>query len=763
VSAVVERSVLRQSQSLGLPRWRHDHRFPHGQTARSAIATVTAVVVLLLLMRSQTITAAPTNGLRRVLVFNDLGSVSSPGFAAMDQAIFTSLEESPYRIEFYNENLETTLFPDTDSQHDFKEWYVHKYRDRKPDVIIAVGQASLKFMIESHDTAFPNIPIIFCGSTEEMVDQLKPNSQFTGVWAVAEPEKTLNAALKLQPDTKHVVVVGGAGAFDRYVEDIVKKSLRNYASKLEFTYLTGLEMPTLLERLKHLPNNTIVFHTSIMLDAAGARFIDATQSVPMVASASNAPVFVLDDVDLGMGTVGGNLLSWASTGQVAARMAVRVLNGEKPQDIPIVKSLNVYMFDWRALRRWGFKESDLPLGSLVLYRQRTFWQIYKRYVIAGTLLLVAQALIIIGLLWQRTQRKKIQTELVLSNNSLRESEERFRLVANTAPVLIWMSGPDKLRTYFNQPWLEFTGRSIEAELGDGWAEGVYPEDLKGCLDAYNSAFHQRRPFKMQYRLRRNDGEYRWVFDIGVARFNPDRSFAGYIGSSIDVTERKMAEEALASLSGRLIDAQEEERKRIAREIHDDYNQRLAMLAMEVEELADQVGHSPVEAGPIFHQIWNQIGELGSDLHSLSHRLHSSTLENLGLVAGMKAFCEEFAEQQEIQVDFANENVPRGIPADAALCLFRVAQEGLRNIKRHSGANKAEVRLEASETKLHLSITDQGRGFDVNQHSPRDGIGIRSMEERLRSFGGQLEISSRPMEGTRINAWLPLRVASQRLA
>jgi PAS domain S-box-containing protein len=763
VSAVVERSVLRQSQCLGRPRWRHDHRFPHGQTARSAIATVTAVVVLLLLMRSQTITAAPANGVRRVLVFNDLGSVSSPGFAAMDQAIFTSLEESPYRIEFYNENLETTLFPDTDSQHDFKEWYVHKYRDRKPDVIIAVGQASLKFMIESHDTAFPNIPIIFCGSTEEMVDQLKPNSQFTGVWAVAEPEKTLNAALKLQPDTKHVVVVGGAGAFDRYVEDIVKKSLRNYASKLEFTYLTGLEMPTLLERLKHLPNNTIVFHTSIMLDAAGARFIDATQSVPMVASASNAPVFVLDDVDLGMGTVGGNLLSWASTGQVAARMAVRVLNGEKPQDIPIVKSLNVYMFDWRALRRWGFKESDLPLGSLVLYRQRTFWQIYKRYVIAGTLLLVAQALIIIGLLWQRTQRKKIQTELVLSNNSLRESEERFRLVANTAPVLIWMSGPDELRTYFNQPWLEFTGRSMEAELGDGWAEGVYPEDLKGCLDAYNSAFHQRRPFKMQYRLRRNDGEYRWVFDIGVARFNPDRSFAGYIGSSIDVTERKMAEEALASLSGRLIDAQEEERKRIAREIHDDYNQRLAMLAMEVEELADQVGDSPVEAGPIFHQIWNQIGELGSDLHSLSHRLHSSTLENLGLVAGMKAFCEEFAEQQEIQVDFANENVPRGIPADAALCLFRVAQEGLRNIKRHSGANKAEVRLEASEKKLHLSITDQGRGFDVNQHSPRDGIGIRSMEERLRSFGGQLEISSRPMEGTRINAWLPLRVASQRLA
>jgi PAS domain S-box-containing protein len=763
VSAAIERGVLRRSQCRGRLTWSHEYRSPHRRPTRLAIVMSTAVVALLLLFLPQTMTAASADEVRRVLVFNDLGSVSSPGYAAMDQAIFTALEESPYRIEFYNENLETTLFPGTDSQHDFKEWYVHKYRDRKPDVIIAVGQASLKFMIESHDTAFPNIPIIFCGSTEEMVDELKPDSQFTGVWAVAEPEKTVNAALKLQPDTKHVVVVGGTGAFDRYVEDIVKKSLRNYESKLEFTYLTDLEMPALLERLKHLPSNTIVFHTSIMQDAAGARFIDATQSVPMVASAANAPVFVLDDVDLGNGTVGGNLLSWAATGQVAAGMALRVLNGEKPQDIPIVKSPNVYMFDWRALRRWGFKESDLPLGSLILYRQLTFWQIYKRYIIAGILLLVAQALIIIGLLWQRSQRKKIQTELVLSNNSLRESEERFRLVANTAPVLIWMSGPDKLRTYCNQPWLEFTGRSIEAELGDGWAEGVHPEDQRNCLAAYNSACDQRRTFKMQYRLRRNDGEYRWLFDIGVARFNPDSSFAGYIGSCIDVTERKIAEEALASLSGRLIDAQEEERKRIAREIHDDYNQRLAMLAMQVEELAEQVGDSPVEAGPIFHQIWNQIGELGSDLHSLSHRLHSSTLESLGLVAGMKAFCEEFAEQQEIQVDFAHENVPRGIPADAALCLFRVAQEGLRNIKRHSGASKAEVRLEASGKKLHLSIADRGRGFDVNKHSPSDGIGIRSMEERLRSLGGQLEIGSRPMEGTRINAWLPLKVASQRVA
>lgn len=759
MSAAIKRTVLRRSQDLGRPTWSRDSRSPRGRDPRNAVATGTAFIVLLLLFLPHTVTAAPVSGVRRVLVFNDLGSISSPGFAAIDQAIFAGLEKSPYQIEFYNEHLETTLFSDEGSQREFKEWYVQKYRDRKPDVIIAVGQASVKFMSESHGTAFPDVPIIFCGSTEEMVEELTPGSHFTGVWAVADPEKTLKAALQLQPDTKHVVVVGGVGAFDRYLETIVKKSLRNYEAKLEFTYLTDLSMPALLERLKHLPSGTIVFHTSIMQDAAGAHFIDATQSAPMVAGASNAPVFVVDDVDLGEGTVGGNLISWAATGQVAARMALRVLDGEKPQDIPIAKIPNLYMFDWRALRRWGFKESSLPPGSLVLYRQPTFWQIYKRYIITGIFLLLTQALIIVGLLWQRAVRRKVQTELVLSNNRLRESEERFRLVANTAPVLIWMSGPDKLRTYFNQPWLEFTGRSTEAELGDRWVEGIHPEDLRNCLDTYSSAFDQRRPFKMQYRLRRNDAQYRWIFDIGVARFNPDSSFAGYIGSCIDVTERKIAEEALARLSGRLIDAQEEERKRIAREIHDDYNQRLAMLAMELEELADKVGDSPVGAGPLFHRIWNQIGELGSDLHSLSHSLHSSTLESLGLVAGMQAFCEEFAEQQEIQVDFVHQDIPRGVPADAALCLFRVTQEGLRNIKRHSGASMAEVRLEASGKKLHLSIADQGRGFDVNNHSPRDGIGIRSMEERLRSLEGHLEIKSRPMEGTRIDAWLPFNIAN----
>ncbi|MGA7316762.1 MAG: ABC transporter substrate binding protein, partial [Silvibacterium sp.] len=188
---------------------------------------------------------------------------------------------------------------------------------------------------------------------------------------MAALEKTLLTALQLRPSTRHVAVVGGSGVYDRTLESIARQSFRNYESKLDFIYLTDLVMPALLERLKHLPSNTIVYHTAMTQDAAGSHFIDATQAVPMIASAANAPVFVIDDVDVRGGAVGGDVLSFAAEGETAADMAVRVLSGEKPGDIPIVRSANVFTFDWRALQRWGIKESDLPVGSVVLHRRPT--------------------------------------------------------------------------------------------------------------------------------------------------------------------------------------------------------------------------------------------------------------------------------------------------------------------------------------------------------------------------------------------------------
>ena len=387
---------------------------------------VLALVVAAAFLFPQSIRAQQIKAVRRVLIFNDFSRIASPGISILDQEIAAGLATSPYQIELYSENLEVTLFPDEASQDRFREWYIRKYADRKPDLIITVGPASLKFMVESHEKSFPNTPVIFCGTTEEMLDQLKPDSQFTGVWGVAQPEMTLIAALHLQPDTRHVVVVGGIGAFDRSLEALTKKSLRKYESQFEFTYLTNLDMPALLEQLRRLPSKTIVYHTSIMEDAAGAHFIDASQSVPMVVDAANAPVFVTDDVDIGKGTVGGDVVSWAADGKVAAAMAVKILDGMKPQQIPVVRNSDVYMFDWRALHRWGFKESDLPPGSIVMFRELSAWERNKRIWISGLLVIFSLALLAMYLQHSRAELKKSRDAQVQLSEHLIDGQEKER-------------------------------------------------------------------------------------------------------------------------------------------------------------------------------------------------------------------------------------------------------------------------------------------------------------------------------------------------
>jgi len=355
----------------------------------------------------------------------------------------------------------------------------------------------------------------------------------------------------------------------------------------------------------------------------------------------------------------------------------------------------------------------------------------------------------VGVVADVTDRK--QAEL-----ALRESEERFRLVANTVPVMIWMSGRDKMRTYFNQQWLDFTGRPLEAELGSGWAEGVHPEDLAACLEIYRQAFDKQEVFNMRYRLRRNDGEYRWIENRGVPRFEVDGSFAGHIGSCNDVSDREQAAAMLGSLGRRLIEAHEEERTWIARELHDDINQRLALLAIELEQWKQHVPESAVAFAFQIEQARTRIFDISKEVQALSHRLHSSKLEYLGLATASKSFCRELSDQIKVRIDFTQSDVPRKLPPEVSLALFRVLQEALQNAVKHSRAQDFRVELRGGPGKIDLAISDRGTGFDQTEALRNRGLGLISMRERLQLVNGTLAIESQPGHGTTIRARVPIK-------
>jgi signal transduction histidine kinase len=217
------------------------------------------------------------------------------------------------------------------------------------------------------------------------------------------------------------------------------------------------------------------------------------------------------------------------------------------------------------------------------------------------------------------------------------------------------------------------------------------------------------------------------------------------------------------LSGMLIAAEERERRRIASELHDDFSQRLALLALNLDNAAELIGESPEEAKRRLRDLLNSASEISADLHALSHRLHSSTLESLGLVSGINALCNEFGRHYGIEVEFVHLGIPQSVNPDSALCVFRIVQESLRNLKKHSGASKGYVGLQCKGVNLLLNVTDSGVGFNPNGRKGTAGLGIRSMEERASFLGGMLAIESAPGHGTEIRACVPLHPKTAKAA
>jgi PAS domain S-box-containing protein len=343
------------------------------------------------------------------------------------------------------------------------------------------------------------------------------------------------------------------------------------------------------------------------------------------------------------------------------------------------------------------------------------------------------------------------TERKAAEEALHESEEQFRTLAEAIPQLCWMAHGDGHIFWYNQRWYTYTGTTPEQMEGWGWQSVHDPQALPLVLERWKTSIATGEPFDMVFPLRAADG----VFHPFLTRITPVQDSKGsvvrWFGTNTDVTELRNAQEALSEMSRKLLQAQEQERARIARELHDDINQRLAMLGIELERLQD----NPSEVRSRVQELRKQTTELSNDVQALSHDLHSSQLEYLGAVRGMKSWCKEFGERQGLQIEFKSPDAQISLPKEIGLCLFRVLQEALHNAAKHSGVRRIEVRLREDSGEIHLVVSDVGRGFDWETAMQGRGLGLTSMRERVRLVSGIVEIQSKPMCGTTVHVRVPV--------
>jgi PAS domain S-box-containing protein len=425
------------------------------------------------------------------------------------------------------------------------------------------------------------------------------------------------------------------------------------------------------------------------------------------------------------------------------------MDGESPEHLrPEPQQPGPQIFDSRELRRWGVSEESLPPGSIVEFRELTVWERYKWQIIAALSVCILEALLILALIANLIKRR-------VAERSLSESTNRLGAILGTAAEGI-LTFSDRgviesvnaaARNIFGYTADEFLGRNVSMVLPAAFStarERSVPNDGQTISPDINGIVREASG-------RRKDGSM-FPIDLAVSEvvLADRRIFTGFVR---DITERKQVQQMQREFGKQLLHAQEAERARLARELHDDITQRLGLLAMNADRLDSEA--DPIEQRKTISGIRDSLMVLSKDVHSLAYKLHPALLEHLGLAAALQAECERFSRQESIPVDFKLDGLPTDIPQEARLCLFRVAQEALGNVARHARARAVQVSLHSLDGGLQLAVADNGAGFDPGEHAQQPSLGLASMRERVRLLEGKLHIDSKRGHGTTILAWIPL--------
>jgi PAS domain S-box-containing protein len=703
--------------------------------------------------KSETLAASrPTSEVdlsrKNVLILHGLES-NVPIFELTDLGIKTVLESAGVgtRNQFF-EYLDLVRDPGVEHRKLLTELMRQRYGRRKIDLVITLYPEALLFAVNEGSAIFPGTPIVALYLPAGF--ELPPaGGSVIQQSVIPDISGTLKLALKLVPKAKCVYVVSGAHSLDKWLERKAREDFKDWGSPLEFRYLSDMPLDGILATVSGASANSIVLVTAFQKDVTGKIFTTVGVGEKL-SRTSKAPVFGLLDTMIGHGIVGGSLISFEYIGTKAAELGVDILRETiYPENIPAVLNVpHLLKFDWKQLRHWNLSEDDLPAGSTVINREPTFWD-FKYYMFGALSFIIGQSFLIFVLLAQRRHRRKAE-------ESLRQKKEELDKFFSMSLDLLCIARVDGYFLRLNPAWEKTLGYSLAELLSTPFLDFVHPDDVAATRYAIRTLSNQGQVVDFTNRYRRKDGAYRRMLWCAAAA--GDLIYA----AARDVTERLEAEAAiqaheqeLQSLTGRLILGQEVERRRLARELHDDLSQRLAVLAIEVGKTETFVKDGQ---GPILkhlRDIRDQAIRIAADVHNLSRQLHPSILEDLGLTKAVESECTRFSIREGIEVTFNAENIPATLPRDVSLSIYRIVQESLTNIAKHACARRAAVCLRASQTGLQLSIRDDGLGFDPAEVRKKPGLGLSSIRERLRLVDGKHRITSEPEKGTTIEITVPL--------
>jgi PAS domain S-box-containing protein len=673
-----------------------------------------------------------------------------PANVIVDEIIRSTLErELGPRLDFYAEFLDAARWPEAETQSAMRDFLRRRYAHKKLSAIIAVARPAINFIRLYGDELFPGVPIVVYGDLDSVRDW-EPSRPITGALGKVDLSGTVELILRLQPQTREILVISGASASDHWLQSLAQHQLDQLEKRVKLTYMDTGSVEDFVSTVAQVPDGTVILFLSMYQDSAGNKLL-SHEVLSRIAREARVPVYNQAGTHVGLGIVGGVVFNPESLGHETAQLTLRVLRGERLQDLPVQESKSsVPMVDWRQLKRWGLDEKRLPAGTIVQFRKVSVWQSHKWYIIGGMSLILAEALLILGLLWQRVKRRNAENELAITYDRLRMSIEAGRFVGWD-----WDFKTGTNRWFGNLETVFGIQSDNYFARGDEFRSRVHPEDRDAVMQAIDNAKRNRQPYAAEFRVPRENGHVRWVIARGRFYYASNGDPERMLGLAIDITERRLAEEALSSVSRRLIQAQERERVRIARELHDDINQRLAMLQVDVNQLRAHPSDSRSELQEWLEGISLRLSNTSIDVQAISHRLHSSKLEYLGVVAASKGFCREIAERQKMSIEFKADGVPPAVPQDVSLTLFRILQESLQNAVKHSSAQHVQVQLLGTSREVQLIVRDDGTGFNVDAAMNSHGLGLISMRERVNLVNGKIFIASKPMGGTEITVHVPI--------